>query len=353
MTLQEYINYIIEHPAIWKYYEYDNDLIRTPDLNDPESCRDFINDYTTYAKKTCKFVSDGLDYLINNDPTRLEHIADTYFLGIALFRDNKLYFHKAIRNELRNFGVFANLNGKELDIEFNYVWFMITLFHDLGYMYEKGPKSCEDLLKVGMHDSNPTSIPPEYVPLYLDYEKYRHRKDHGICGGLEFDRSLCNIRRFMAQNESTLSWDEGLEKVYHDVAWIIIAHNIWWNRLDNNQRKQNGSLSGLNISGSKNKDGSYKSYPISRYKYPLFTLFCLVDQIEPLKRHVFLNDISIDIFGGHIYLQVKSHNKNEYVSGIQDANSWLMPIKLLFGEILDIECPKRSNYSIANKQKDH
>lgn len=223
--------------------------------------------------------------------------------------------------------------------EFNFVWFLITLYHDLGYMYEFGKEPKEAVL---MHEisKNPTSIPHKYISLYQNYERLKHPGDHGICGGLKFDEEICRIRKTMSQSDNQLLWDERLEDVYHDVAWIIIAHNIWWNRVDDEHPKIDGLLSGLNISSSKNEDGSYKTYPINRQKYSLFTLFCLVDTIEPLKRHIPLNKINIDVFKGHIYLQVEGLEESKYVKDIESANSWLMPIKLLFGNILDIECSK-------------
>lgn len=343
MSLQEYIYRVIENPTEWRYYDKD---IKSPDLNNPESCRNFIHDFTLLAKKSGEMVYLGLEYLANNDRIRFEHIVDTYFLGIALFNDRRLYFGRSIRNYLKHFEVFKELDEKEINKEFNYVWFLITLYHDLGYRYECGDYPREEILSHKM-SYKPTSIPHKYVALYLDYERIKHNGDHGICGGLEFDRDLCYIREAMSQVDNSLSWSKALEEVYHDVAWIIIAHNIWWNRVDYEHPRIEGALSGLNISGSKKEDGSYKTYPINRQKYSLFTLFCLVDTIEPLKRHISLNQINIDVFKGHIYLQVDGISENKYVKDIEEANSWLMPIKLIFDNVLDIECPKIASWGVA------
>lgn len=158
---------------------------------------------------------------------------------------------------------------------------------------------------------------------------------------LEFDRDVCHIRQVMSHVVSTLSWRKELEEVYHDVAWIIIAHNIWWNRLKDHQ-PEDDHLKGLKLPKQQYHDYSYKQYPINGQRYPLFTLFCLVDTIEPLKRKVHLEKINIEVFRGHIYLQVnKRRSKGKYVKAILAANDWLMPVRLLFDEIIDIECPKK------------
>lgn len=347
MTLYEYISHIIENPSLWKYY--DGEIV-APNLNDSISCKHFILDFTRLARKSGEMVYLGLEYLAQHDDIRFEHIVDTYFFGLALYYDKKLYFGKSIRNYLNHFKVFNNLEAKDIDKEFNFVWFLITIYHDLGYRFENGNEPREDILSHRM-STTPTSIPHKYVDLYIDYELYRHPGDHGICGSLEFDRDICNIREAMSRIDNNLSWDKRLEDVYHDVAWIIIAHNIWWNRVDIQHPKIEGSLSALNLSGTKNEDGSYKTYPINRQLFPLFTLFCLVDTIEPLKRHIPLNDVNIDIFGGHIYLQVLNYIQSRYVIDIRGANTWLMPIKLLFDEVIDIECPKFSSFYVASSNR--
>lgn len=340
MTLQEYINRIIEKPYLWKYY--DNEYIRTPDLNDSESCKSFINEYTLAAKKSSDFVNNALNYLDVKNPSRLKHIVDTYFLGLALFNDKRLYFGKAIQDLLRRYKAFSDSNDNEINKEFQFVWFMITLYHDLGYVFEKGKVASKEILNHKIpHARNQRCIPQEYVSLFKDYEQIEHPNDHGICGGLEFDRDICETREIMSHFDISLSWRKELEEVYHDVAWIIIAHNIWWNRLNDNRTKIEGHLKGLKLPSQKYNDGSYKHYPIDRCRFPLFTLFCLVDTIEPLKRHIHMDKINIDIFRGHIYLQVyKRRVKSKYVGGIIEANKWLMPISLLFDSIIDIECPK-------------
>lgn len=180
MNLQEYIGNIIDKPSLWKYYDGD---IAKPSLNDPESCRNFINDYTLYAKKSSDFVTYALEYLLQKYPYRLKHIVVTYFLGIALFNDKRLYFGNAIRDLLKQYKAFQGLDEREINKEFNFVWFMITLYHDLGYVFEKGNTSPQEILEYRVSDSHPRSIPHKYTYMYRDYERLEHPNDHGVCGG--------------------------------------------------------------------------------------------------------------------------------------------------------------------------
>lgn len=342
MNLQEYIGNIIDKPSLWKYYDVD---IATPNLSDSKSCSAFIKDYTILAKKFCTFVQNGLDYLEEHDENRLKHIADTYFLGEALFHDSRLDFGKLIVNCLSKYKVFQGKNKSEISKEFNFVWFMITLYHDLGYIFEDGHYPIDEILRYTIPNLKPNSIPRRYVKVYRYYLN-EHNNDRGICGGLEFDRDICGIRREMSTIDRSLSWDERLEEVYHDVSWIIIAHNMWLRRRDGSDgAPYEGVLKCLNIPAEKSEDDSYRSYPINIRRYPLFTLFSLIDTIEPQKRGYSLDKIDIEIFRNHIYLNILEQ-KTDYICGVVDANKWLLPIKLLFGHIIDIECRKSNLWSL-------
>ena len=73
---------------------------------------------------------------------------------------------------------------------------------------------------------------------------YDEKKEHGIYAGLKFYEDMCNIRKKKAETQTPnkhLSWSEDLEEVYHSVAWVIMAHNIWYLRdgeCDENELKK-------------------------------------------------------------------------------------------------------------------
>ena len=79
--MQNYIQSIITNTALWQYYEHGP---AQPDINDADSCYNFIGDYFRFAQKYSQEVEDGLNYLLAYDSQRLRHIVSTFFLGLAL-----------------------------------------------------------------------------------------------------------------------------------------------------------------------------------------------------------------------------------------------------------------------------
>lgn len=338
MTISSYIKKVMGKPSLWKYYV--DGRLKAPNLSDYQECKRFILHYIKDANKACELVRDGLDYFSNNntESDRLSHIVDTYFIGLALYYDENLNFRSLLRKALKEYEAFKHEEEKYLDKEFHYMWFMVTLFHDLGYIYERDLNHHFNLRQ------NPSKIyktvPLLYYNVLENYLKYRNNRDHGICGGLDFDAEICEIRRRNVAKDKRLSWRPELEQVYHDVAWVIIAHNIWWYRTDDKALKEGLTYFGLNsliLPLTKNKNGFYRSYPIKKNNYPLLFLFCLVDSIEPLKRSLSLDKIDIETTNNTLLLMPREYDL-PYLKTVLGMNDWLTPTVLHKDGSIEIQC---------------
>lgn len=329
--MERYIQSVIDNHALWQYYEYGP---TQPDLNNVESCYEFIGDYFRHAQKYSHEVEDGLRSLLQNDPLRLRHIVSTFFLGIALYHDENLSFRQCISEQLRRFQVFHNADVEELDRQFEYIWFMVTLFHDLGYLYEDNHRHFN--AELYCHEIPfCNSVPYRYRDVIKPYQQYRKNKDHGICAGLMFDKVLCETRanrQFLSGNP--LNWDPRLDEVYHHVAWMIMSHNIWWKRdtepVDKIKEYRVAGLSNLILSSKKLKSGVYSWYPIRYGFHPIFFLFCLVDSIEPIKRLLTLRGVQLTTERNRINLKIESDSEiytNYLQRDIIGMDDWLIHVQ--------------------------
>jgi hypothetical protein len=210
---------------------------------------------------------------------------------------------------------------------------MITLFHDLGYLYEKDFKQFSE--ERYLHDIPfCNSVPRRYRDIIEPYQIYRQNKDHGICAGMILDKVLCETRASRCYlYEDPLNWDPLLDEVYHHVAWIIMSHNIWWKRdIDPERNLHEYHIAGLDrlvLSSSKLKSGVYNCYPIRYCFHPLFFLFCLVDSIEPIKRLQTLRGIKFQIERNRIKISIESvlDNYADYLrKDVAGMNDWLLHI---------------------------
>lgn len=316
MKIKNIYESIINRPDLWNYYNHD---INAPVITDTDDCYRFITDYIIYSEKSKTVLIEALQNIKKRSPQRLSHIVSTFFFGLWLFhhKRNKFLYNRII-NELINLSCFQN-DYDDIVRQFTFVWFMATLFHDLGYPAEEEGKPLPniDVPYVG-------SVPDFYRYVYQNYYNYRRNSEHGIYAGLIFDRDICEIRRFQECSDSDLGWKEELEELYHYVAWIIMSHNIWLKRDNDNNIDEYRSynLDLLILSSTKTSDNRYMDYKIVFDEYPLFSFFCIIDTIEPLKTSSCLSEIDIELQKGKII--VKS-NDSEYRKKVLGLNEWLVP----------------------------
>ena len=322
MKVDKIYKSVLKNSSIWNYYNKD---IIVPNIIDVDDCYRFITSFIKYSEKSRTTLFKWVDYLKEQSPRRLSHIVSAFFLGLWFYHHKRnKNLHDAIKNELSRMKCFES-DRDDIDRQVTFVWFMATLFHDLGYFVEDKPKgeslSDQKIPFVG-------SVPSFYSEIYEKYYKFRKNREHGIYAGLKFDEDICNIRRYQEHDDNTkLSWREELEELYHYVAWIILAHNIWMIRDDDRrvQGYEEHNLSSLILSSSKHANGTYKQYKVNFRDYPLFTLFCLIDTIEPIKSTSCLSGIDIKLEREKIII---TSNDAFYRKKVTGLNEWLLPVSV-------------------------
>ncbi len=340
MKIKKIYNSILQKENVWNYYNKD---LKAPNILDTKDCKRFIKEFINYSEKSKTILFDDIDSLFKNYPNRFYHIVSAFFLGLWLFNHKKSKFLRdSIIDELTNLKCFKDeckTKSKEIqdlhdkcqrltiEKQFTFVWFMATLFHDLGYLAEmekEERKLPNPNYKIPSIEKK--SVPDFYADVFKNYYEYRENKEHGIYAGLNFDENICDIRRFQCTNLQTdLDWKEELEELYHYVAWIILSHNIWMIRDDDkniNVYKEN-YLNELILSSEKDEKGQYKEYKISFDEFPLFTFFCIIDTIEPLKSTSCLSKVDIQLKGKKIIIK---SNDSVYRKKILELNEWLLPV---------------------------
>lgn len=319
MEIRRLYKKILERKDLWNYYNKD---LKAPDITDTDDCYRFITEYIEYSEKSKTVLFENVKCLSEHSPQRLSHIVSTFFLGLWFYHNmSSRFLHNSIKNELKKLSCFQN-DYDDIEKQFTFVWFMATLFHDLGYPAEDK----EGGTNMPYHDIPISgSVPDFYRYVYNDYYAYRKNKEHGIFAGMTFDKDICDIRRFQSIDSSShLDWKEELEELYHYVAWIVLSHNIWMIR-DNDKSVEaykKAGLKNLILYSEKNEKGLYVDYKIRFENYPLFTFFCIVDTIEPLKSSSCLFDIDIQLKHGKIIIE---SNDSVYLQKIKGLNDWLTP----------------------------
>lgn len=301
-SLRDMYNEILTSGEWNCYKNKDDSTSKTYDstiFDNSKSCQKFIEDYFKSGGKTIVFEwpdKDNNENIKNEEYiNRCPHIVSTYLLGLIIA-------------EALGIDKMTEIN---YNTDFKYVWFMTCLYHDFGYIYEKGNtinnkelnniancgiKELENIIGIenDLYDS-PYNDPKdniyskEQAEIYLKYRAETKSKDnkgkidHGIVGGLMlFDRLIKNYNE--AYNNVSkdnkdidknnfdyheLHFSKNNNKLYAKVSDAIIAHNIWldtFNAMDEVKQK------GIEIKRKINKD-NYLGF-----------LLGIADTLEPLKK---------------------------------------------------------------------
>lgn len=278
---------------------------------------------------------DKLDYV------RCAHIINTFLLGKFLY-ENCRSIEECVNDNIRRY---VKNNFKK---DFYFFWFLICLFHDLGYVEEnKGKES--DAFPNNLNQINILAdvdgVPNLYKEVYLDYYNYRKFVfgvvDHGIFAGLKMYSNLCNIREEHARNNSDPKfWRKELEPIYNLASWVVLAHNIWFVKDTKRQDCEIYRKYGLDklVLETKTEMAEQKQtqvivdYPIKIEEYPFLFLFCLVDLVEPMKKIGKMEcceKVGINITSRELtitsYLDCACGE--QYLKQISEANDWLTKTK--------------------------
>ena len=326
-TFIQIIDNIGQKYKLWDYYDGKYDI---------RNSSGFIKNFIKDAGKSEASLFEFIDEIKKKYSCRLEHIVNTFLLGFY-FYTNADIVNRNVDKHLNRY----RINGRSID--FAFIWFLICLFHDLGYIKEADSENFKHSLKDEVESlkylplRRAAGVPKFYKKIYKNYLDYTATKlyhvDHGIYGGLTLFKDLCEIRARKEtekrnQNDNIdLYWGKDLIKVYNYAAWIILAHNIWFATTprDRDQYEKH-NLSELIVTSP----GNYK---ISCSKHPLLFLFCLVDTLEPQKKILckdLLNSISWGVKRNSLYISFAKDIKNcskitAYKKSISELNNWLTP----------------------------
>jgi hypothetical protein len=329
MYLKQLYTNIIQKQDSWNYYGLG---IADLDISNSESCRNFVKEYIQLSEKSEHTLYGEIDELFEKDPQRITHIVSTFFLGMALLNNKRFGIEQSIISEIEKLKVFDSEDI--IKSELPYIWFLATLFHDLGYNAEKSEMGKE--LPNYTPESNIVSVPDFYTKVYKKYYEYRKNKEHGIYGGIRFIVDMLEIRKREEHNpKSKRYWGKELELLYSHIGWIIIAHNIWFKRRDELYNGDYAEMQELVLEEDKN-------YRIKFDEYPLFFFFCLVDVLEPTKNTTLFSKVNITLENRKIII---STNDKSYSKAIMGLNKWLTPVEK-DGEklIIDFNCKEIDTY---------
>lgn len=267
--------------------------------------------------------------LQNLKTKRVRHIMSIFLLGLYIYDNSRIKsdINKKIANLFKDVEILEDEESR-----FYFVWMLLCLFHDNGYVVEENSKNIEqsekkinDLLKAFEDDYKIGSYIPNLYNILLikKYSQYRiHRMevvDHGIYGGLDFINRVNKLREESESNDnSRCYWGKSLEKVYYEVAWTIMCHNIFKIENDNKNAKCYKCFGLDNL--------ITEERIINPSNHSLLFLFCLADSIEPLKNNKInvLNKISINVSIDKI--QIESTVK-KYINSIEKIGKWLTNAK--------------------------
>ena len=349
-SFKQILNEVFSDNSKWNYYN--EKIAKGNPFVSGDASKNFILNFIKYSgKESSRGLEKNIEELSND---RAMHIVSTFFLGIYIY-ENSENLSVNINKKLETY---QDKSKYSSDIKFSFIWFLASLFHDLGYKFED-----EDSIKYVSFDEffekeklinlkHSVGIPKLYETIHKGYFNYRAKSendkigknDHGICAAYLLYTDLCKIR---SEEENSynktngLCWEESLEDVYNFAAWIILAHNIWYVNESAkclNESYREAGLEKLILKPKKNKTPKYK---ITLAKHPFLFLFCLVDTIEPLKRvkdFSLLEKISLGIESDKIKIESKltCTCHDTILNQANGLNSWLIPTRLK-GNIVEID----------------
>lgn len=251
-----------------------------------KQAKSVIKDHFSKFGKGDKNYNKLLSEIEGIEDVRCAHIVYTFLLGIFLYNDCEIINQAVDKN------VSKILKAAGHKDDFPFLWFLICLFHDLGYSKENKQKNSRigvdwvnNQKKLAAFDG----VPELYSKIYRQYFLYRkieHGKtDHGIYAGLKMYEDLRKIQKEQKKNHQDEDvWRDELVPLYNFASWVVLAHNMYFTKdtqLETCALYKKYSLDDLILD---TEGGSIKNYPIKLSEYPVLFLFCLVDLIEPMKR---------------------------------------------------------------------
>ena len=323
--LQIYRDVFNDHSK-WKYYSKMN----TNPFESDNDTKEFIARFIELSGKAIENpLYENIDKLDNK---RLRHIVSIFFLGTYLYNSVE-----PIKNSIDKVIARFRQQNPYSKIEFSFVWFLICLFHDLGYSLEDHDNYADfdEFItgKVKYFLKERVGVPSLYEDVYKNYFNYRlhstnsfiRKPDHGICGGIILFNKLNEILLRKQKNKKSegLSWNKKLLNIYRYASWVILSHNIFFIRKGDiaEQIYRDNKLDFLILDNT-------EISKIDLKKHGFLYLFMLVDTIDPIKKvETFdnLNMIKCKTENNIIMLEVENENtRKEYFKKVLELKQWLI-----------------------------
>lgn len=342
--LKSFVEEIIKSES-WKYN-------RSQDISFSKGKESqFVKSFLDFSEKD-NFANNFSDLEQDKDgKKRLKHIVYAFFLGIAVY-DKSIVIRYLIDKEIDKYRY--ALNPFHKDAPFAYVWFLICVFHDCGYTYERKLtketfQSFDEMVSYFGELGKIDGVPILYEKVMKPYFRYRMDdngrnvdngvNDHGIVGAYKMYHDFCQIRAEKRQTEernlpNSDKWVKGLDDVYNLAAWIVGCHNIFF--ANSSDKCGICRFSSYHLYSLMKEDCDYK---IELAEYPLFFFIHLIDNVEPTKipgfKDDYLEKISIEVCDDKKEITISFPNPNEkanqdmkdflsnYKRRLIDLNSWL------------------------------
>lgn len=266
------------------FYKEHNIEINLPKLNkiDEKTSKQFIIDYFHCRGKSIFQSSELFGYEKSEMLSKSTHSFFVYLLGI--------YFVKNVKENYEKELTYCDFNDLEYFEYFEWLWFMIALYHDAFSANEKKEndtsykKQVFKILDELYCDKNKYTYPKEVVKAYFEYRKKNNILDHGIFGGLiELERLKENLSKVLDGKSETVSGNMNFNckdvKVYNKVADAIISHNVWCVMENDIKSACIYRAAGLESLIYKKNDKRRLKFSINNLAF----LLGLIDSIEPYK----------------------------------------------------------------------
>jgi hypothetical protein len=312
----------------WNYYS-------TTVFNNPfasfDNSQRFVSRFIERAGKAKgNILYDNIQRL---DENRIKHIVSVFFLGTLIYY-NVETLKRPIDRLLERF----RSQNPFSRIEFSFIWFLICLFHDLGYFIEetKEFESFEDFIsdKVKYFLNHSVGVPSVYEHSYENYFNFRlnsknidiRKPDHGICGGILLFNELNEILKEKQRDNfiEGLTWNKKLVNIYKHASWVILSHNIFFIRKGDSseQEYRNNNLNDLILN-----DNEVTKVDIKKHSF-LFLLM-LVDSIDPVKilgGYDVLKKIKFLIQSNELHFRITDTElRTRFFEKVNSLKNWLIP----------------------------
>lgn len=324
--LQIYKDIFLDKPK-WRYYSKMN----IDPFNSDNDTKEFIVRFIELSEKEQE--NPLYENIFKLDNNRIRHIVSTFFLGTYLYY-NLIPIKESIDIVIKRF----QRQNPDSKIEFSFIWFLICVFHDLGYSIEDDEeyKNFDDFIdgKVKYFLKERVGVPSLYENVYKNYFNYRlnsekdflHKPDHGICGGIVLFNTLNDILLKKQKNKKSegLSWNRKLINIYRYASWVILSHNIFFIRSGDpdEQVYRDNNLEALILDKT-------EAPKIIHKKHSFLFLFLLVDSMEPIKKFDTFENLSklkCGVDKNTIFLEIdKGDLQVDYFKKVLDLKRWLIP----------------------------